>query len=143
MTYITPYLEYLFCPAPVINQTFVHRLCLLQEALVTPLCQVEPRVDGCAGDSSSLISCIHAHTHTHTHTHAHPSQSEDIFPAEPTCMFYLSVMSDSFQSHGLQYTRLLCPWDSPGKYTGVGWHFLLQEIFPSQGSNLSLLCLLP
>ena len=52
-------------------------------------------------------------------------------------------MFDSFQSHGLQYTRLLCPWDSPGKYTGVGCHFLLQEIFPFQGSNLSLLCLLP
>ena len=28
--------------------------------------------------------------------------------------------------HGLQPTRLLCPWDSPGKNTGVGCHFLLQ-----------------
>ena len=34
--------------------------------------------------------------------------------------------------HGLQPTRLLCPWDSPGKNTGVGCHSLLQEIFPSQ-----------
>ena len=32
-------------------------------------------------------------------------------------------------------TRLLCPWDSPGKNTGVGCHFLLQGIFPTQGSN--------
>ena len=32
--------------------------------------------------------------------------------------------------------RLLCPWDSPGKYTGVGCHFLLQGIFLAQGSNL-------
>ena len=39
-------------------------------------------------------------------------------------------------------TRLLCPWDSPGKNTGVGCHFLLQGIFPTQGSNPSLLCLL-
>ena len=31
--------------------------------------------------------------------------------------------------------RLLCPWDSPGKNTGVGHHFLLQGIFPIQGSN--------
>ena len=30
--------------------------------------------------------------------------------------------------HGLQPTRLLRPWDSPGKNTGVGFHFLLQEI---------------
>ena len=28
-----------------------------------------------------------------------------------------------------------CPWDSPGKNTGVGCHFLLQGIFPNQGSN--------
>ena len=29
--------------------------------------------------------------------------------------------------------RLLCPWDSPGKNTAVGGHFLLQGIFPTQG----------
>ena len=33
---------------------------------------------------------------------------------------------------------LLCPWDSPGKDTGVGCHALLQGIFPTQGSNPSL-----
>ena len=38
--------------------------------------------------------------------------------------------------------RLLCPWDSPGKNTGVGCHALLQGIFLTQRSNLSLLCLL-
>ena len=36
--------------------------------------------------------------------------------------------------------RLLCPWNFPGKNTGVGCHFLLQGIFPTEGSNLSLLC---
>ena len=35
-----------------------------------------------------------------------------------------SVMSDSWRPHGLQPTRLLCPWDIPGKSTGVGCHFL-------------------
>ena len=35
--------------------------------------------------------------------------------------------------------RLVCLWDSPGKNTGVGCHFLLQGIFPSQGSNPGLL----
>ena len=34
--------------------------------------------------------------------------------------------------------RLLSPWDFPGKSTGVGCHFLLQEIFPTQGLNPSL-----
>ena len=33
---------------------------------------------------------------------------------------------------------VLCPWDFPGKNTGVGFHFLLQGIFPIRGSNLHL-----
>ena len=33
-----------------------------------------------------------------------------------------SVMSDSLQPRGPQPTRLLCPWDSPGKKTGMGCH---------------------
>ena len=36
----------------------------------------------------------------------------------------------------------LCLWDSPDKNTAVGCHALLQGIFPTQGSNLHLLCLL-
>ena len=35
-------------------------------------------------------------------------------------------------------TRLLCPWDPPGKNTGVGCHSLLQGIFPTQGWNPGL-----
>ena len=35
-------------------------------------------------------------------------------------------------------TRLLRPWDFLGKSTGVGCHFLLQRIFPTQGSNPGL-----
>ena len=53
-----------------------------------------------------------------------------------------SVVSDSLRPYRLQPARLLCPWDSPGKHTGVGCHALLQGIFPTQGSNLRLLCLL-
>ena len=40
---------------------------------------------------------------------------------------------------GLQPTRLLCPWDFPGENSRVGCHFLLQGIFPTQGSILCLL----
>ena len=36
----------------------------------------------------------------------------------------------------------LCLWDSPGKNTEVGCHAFLQDIFPTQGSNLLLLHLL-
>ena len=35
--------------------------------------------------------------------------------------------------------RVLCPWNSPGKNTGVGCHSLLQGLFPAQGSNPGLL----
>ena len=39
-----------------------------------------------------------------------------------------SVVSDSYQPHGLQLTRLLRPWDFPGKSIGVGCHCLLWSI---------------
>ena len=42
----------------------------------------------------------------------------------------------------LRSARLPCPWDYPSENTGVGCHFLLQGIFPTQGSNPSLLRLL-
>ena len=38
-----------------------------------------------------------------------------------------SVLSDSSRPHRLQPTRLLCPWDFPGKSTGVGCHCLLRN----------------
>ena len=50
-----------------------------------------------------------------------------------------SLVSDSLWPHRRQPARLLCPWDSPGKNTGVGCHVPLQGIFPTQGSNLCLL----
>ena len=45
-----------------------------------------------------------------------------------------SVMSDSLQPHGLQPARLLCPWDSADKNTGVSCHFLPQGVL-SKGST--------
>ena len=50
-----------------------------------------------------------------------------------------SGMSNSLWPPGLWPTRLLCPWDSPGKNTGVGCHALLQGIFSAQGANLHVL----
>ena len=48
-------------------------------------------------------------------------------------------MSDSLWPHRLQPARLLCPWKSSGKNTGIGGHSLLQGIFPNQGLNPGLL----
>ena len=48
-------------------------------------------------------------------------------------------MFNTVQPHGLEPARLLCPWDSPGKNTGVGCHALLQGIFLTQGWNPHLI----
>ena len=64
------------------------------------------------------------------------------------CMFYdlllllLSrlVVSDSVRPHRGQPTRLPGPWDSPGKNTGVGCHFLLQCMKVKSESEVSQLC---
>ena len=44
-------------------------------------------------------------------------------------------MSDCLRPYGLQPTRLLCSWNSPGENTGVRSHSLLQGIFSNQRSN--------
>ena len=49
-------------------------------------------------------------------------------------------MSDSVQPHGRQPTRLLCPWDSPGKNTGVGCHFLFQCLKVKSESEVAQSC---
>ena len=52
-----------------------------------------------------------------------------------------SVVSDSVRPHGLQPTRLLHPWDSPGKNSGVGCHFLLQSMKVESESEATQSCL--
>ena len=83
---------------------------------------------------------------------ASPAMQVDFLPVEPPekakhlgklnnrkwkCIH--SVVSDSLQPHGLYPTRLLCPWNSPGKNTEVGCHALLQGIFQTRGSHPGLL----
>ena len=60
--------------------------------------------------------------------------------AHVLCAF--SVISDSLRHRGLEPARLLCPWGFPGENTRVSCHFLLQEIFPTEELNPSLLTLL-
>ena len=54
-------------------------------------------------------------------------------------MLSRSVVPNSLRPHGLQPARLFCPWDSPGRNTGVGCHALLQGIFLTQGLNPGVL----
>ena len=50
-------------------------------------------------------------------------------------------MSDSVQPHRWQPTRISHPWDSPGKNTGVGCHFLLQCMTLKSESQVAHSCL--
>ena len=65
-------------------------------------------------------------------------------PLQVPCMRVFSCFRRVrlFANLGTVAPQLLCLWDSPGKNTRVGCHFLVQEIFPTQGWNLHLLCLL-
>ena len=60
------------------------------------------------------------------------------------CVFLLSYLSCVWLCATLWtlVARLFCPRDSPAMNTGVGCYALLQDIFPTQRSNLCLLCLL-
>ena len=65
----------------------------------------------------------------------------ELGPTLCVCVQYSSVMWDSFQLEIFAIswsTRLLCPWNFPGKNTGAGCHSLHQGIFPTQGYNQHL-----
>ena len=111
----------------------------------------------------------HTHTHTHTHTKTFQIKKKAL---NPLCSAHSSLLPHPWQPHclhgfaffrisyvcmhakSLQLYLILCNpmdcsppsssvlGDSPGKNTGVGCHALLQGIFPIQGSNPNLLCLL-
>ena len=57
------------------------------------------------------------------------------------CCEVVSVVSDSVRPQRRQPTRLTCPWDSPGKNTGVGCHFLLQCVKVKSDNEVAQLCL--
>ena len=56
------------------------------------------------------------------------------------CCQVTSVVSDSVRPHRWQPTRLRCLWDSPGKNTGVGCHFLLQCMKVESESEVAQSC---
>ena len=56
------------------------------------------------------------------------------------CCYVALVVSDSVRPHRQQPTRLCRPWDSPGKNTGVGCHFLLQCMKVKSESEVAQSC---
>ena len=58
-----------------------------------------------------------------------------VFFSTPLCGLSHSVVSESLRPHGLEPSRFLCPWNFPGKNTGMGCHFLLQGSLPNWGTE--------
>ena len=116
----------------------VKNLPAMQETWVLSLNQEDPLEKGQATHSKPGES------------HGQSSLVEPLTPSLFICKYSIcmrvcdacSVVSDSLRPHGLQLIRFLCPWDFPGKNTGVGYHFLLQGIFLIQGLNSRFLHLL-
>ena len=68
-----------------------------------------------------------------------------LYPRHVGFLHYESLLLSCvrlFATQRLQPARLLSPWDSPGRNTGVGCHFLLQGTFLTQGWKLHVLHLL-
>ena len=96
---------------------------------------------------------IHSHSSDHTRSNSLntvPSWLRDIKMETLSCSHHCccccccevtSVVAHSMRPHRRQPTRLCYPWDSPGKNTGVGCHFLLQCMKVKSGSEAAQLCL--
>ena len=82
------------------------------------------------------LRCSSLVQHCHIQNKAAPRPPQDM------CVLAKSLQSClTLRPHGLQPSRVLCPWDFPGKNTGVGCHALLQGIFQTQKSNPNLSCI--
>ena len=84
---------------------------------------------------SHTYTCFHSPPNPSSHPGRHITLFRVSCPIQEVLVAQSLIESDSLQPYGLEPARLLCPWDSPGKDTGVSCHFLFQGIFPTQGSN--------
>ena len=126
----------------------VKNLPAMQETRVQPQGQQDPLEKGMAAHSSILAWKIPwteepggllsmesqgvGHVQLSTLTHKHTNAKRKV-------CFYQLVMSDLLRHHEWQPTRLLCPWNSPDKNTGLFLEILLQGNFPILGVKLGLL----
>ena len=95
------------------------------------------------GLNSHLLHLLHWQVDSLSlHNLGSPNESQKREQCVCVCVCVYSVVSDSLWPPRLWPTRLFSPWDFPGKNTGVGCHFLLQEVFRIQRLNSHLLCLL-
>ena len=128
-------------------------LCLFHSIGVSKIGWYLPSLVG--GDLSYFVYWTERWSLPETPTQTHPDLMFHQLPGHPlpqssrqnypVCVLHAKLLqSCSTPWDPMDYTptRLLRPRDSPGKNTGVGCHFFLQEIFLTQGLSPSLFCLL-
>ena len=121
--YVCVYIRYILC-------IYILSVCVCVYIYCVHMCVIYRQ-------SSILHICTQSQSTPHTHIF--------VYMCVYVCMCVHTKLLHScltLQPYGLQPMRLFCPWDSPGKNTGVGCHALLQGIFPTQASNPCFLCLL-
>ena len=92
-----------------------------------------------AGDRGAAVPALAAGSGSRLLITSHPASQGGPLGKAVTCRLCVGAcIVSAVRPRGLWPARLLCPWDSPGKNTGVGCHLLLQGIFPTQGSTPSL-----
>ena len=77
---------------------------------------------------------------TEYHDQLYANKMNNLEEMDCCCCWVTSVVSDSVRPHRWQPTRLPRPWDSPGKNTGVGCHFLLQYMKVKSESEVAQSC---
>ena len=75
--------------------------------------------------SAALFSLVLVALGRHSYNSAKPPSTETMFLKLLDGSGSVIQRVQLLRPHGLQPARLLCPWDSPGKNTGVGCHFPL------------------
>ena len=93
---------------------------------------------------TQTLICVYTHRYIHMHTHKHTYAYTQIHRYTQTHVETYTVRVCSVTQLCVTVApwtivaRLLCPWDSSGKNTGMGCHFLLQGIFLTRGWNTSI-----
>ena len=87
----------------------------------------------------SCVSCFDRHILYHCATWE-AKEFGKVIQNKSVLYVLIAQLCPTLRPHGLRPAGLLCPWNSPGKNTGVGSHFLLYCIFLTQGLNLGLHC---
>ena len=132
-------------PAPVLDQSVVPRLFLT--VVSWPACRfLRSQVKW--SDSPNSLRISRSLLWSRGRASVQSMKQWEMFSGAPLLFLrcnvcvVTSVTSNSARPCGLWPSRALCSWASPGKKTAVGCRGLLRGIFPTQGSNSHLLCLL-